>query len=204
MHEALGDFVRRDIGPERANDRHLIDHRAQFRENRAHFDARLAALLELERRTESQTVMTRNGLVSVLRQLGFRIPRVDLRRAAGSEKVNDRLGLDREMRLPRSERPRGDRATAKRSADSFTQIDAEHAGKTQGAEAHARAHEEIPARENDIVKRGGMFAAKLVRFRMVGDWDHGLGIVEVLAGSVVNGSICDRGSIVVAIEDLAN
>ena len=71
VHEHRGDFVRRDVGPHRADDGHVVDVLAELREHFADFDAGIALLGELERRRNARPSWPGIALPSYRVSTGF-------------------------------------------------------------------------------------------------------------------------------------
>src|SRR5262249_39096116 len=101
------------VGPARIKKRHLINMAGHFGKEFGNPRATLAVLLELERRTheradlvgkEAGCLVKACQFFSVaLGKLRLVIPGVDVTRAAVHEQPDDRLRLDRKMRLLRCE-----------------------------------------------------------------------------------------------------
>src|SRR5678816_3863385 len=79
----------RNVGLHRPDDREVIDMSCDCRKNFADLDARLTIPGKLESRCHSDTVLTRQSLAVILRQLRFWVPRVHVRRRAGCKNVDD-------------------------------------------------------------------------------------------------------------------
>lgn len=150
---------------QRSDDRHLINVLAEFRENLADLDTALAHLGELERRRQRRAADEVHLLVGVLRHLRLRIPRVEMRRPALCENVDDMLGLGREMRLARRERVDDGAVGAAREALT------EHRRHAQAGEAHAETVQETATRLKEILRLRTMLCnVHKVAFQLTAHW----------------------------------
>ena len=90
--------MRRNVRPERPDDRQVIHVFAQLRKHLADLDARLPLLLKLERRRHRHSAHAGQRLPVVFGQLRFRVKCVDVRRRSLRKNVDHMLRLRRQRR----------------------------------------------------------------------------------------------------------
>ena len=133
---------------------------ATLREELADFDAALAVLPELERRRHRRAglslggeVLHRQLLAGILLQRGFRIERVDVRRPAVGEDVDDALGFAGELRAAWA---RAGLIGALAAADVDETGLREDARQRERAHAHAALVQELAAAELIVFGAGAV------------------------------------------------
>lgn len=102
-----------DVGVHRANHAQVVGVLGDARKQLADLDAALAVLLERKRRAKGRAGLAlgrevqRNGFPVELSELGLRVERIDLRRAAVHEQEDHALGLRGQGRFLRCHRRAG-------------------------------------------------------------------------------------------------
>ena len=145
------------VGAHRADHADIVDALGGFREKLAHFDAALPVFLKLEHRRERRPglalgpqVLRRQRLPLVLGKRGLRVERVDVRRPAVHEQVDDALGLRRELGQPRRQRVDlpGRRGRFRSKQSGLLQ----QRRQRQAAHAHATAAEQIAPGKRMVIE----------------------------------------------------
>ena len=147
------------VGVHRANDAQVVNVRlGRAGEELAHLDAALAVLLERERRAQGRTgfalgAKSRPGkrLAVVLRQHRLGVERIDVRRAAIHEQMDDLFGPRGEMRRLGRQRPeRSEQSVTQREPCELspsTVVVGDDARQADQAKPHAATPEQLAAVE---------------------------------------------------------
>jgi hypothetical protein len=149
VHEHQRRFVVGHLGVHRADDGDVVDVGGGLREDLAHLDAAFTVFLELERRGKRGAGLALGAerfgqrLAGIFGQGRLGIERIDVRRAAVEEEVDDALGLAGKMRQAGRERAGGFGCIGRAT------FVAEQPSQAEGTEPQAAAAEHFAAAEGE-------------------------------------------------------